>query len=94
MVLSKYAVYIVRDKINMKNSVIVSPSSHFVVITTIIVYALLAPIFFEMDNVYGAGTNFVDDNNDKTTTSSQQLVETECKSPCSSTAEMCIEICA
>ena len=66
MVLSKYAVYIVRDKINMKNSVIVSPSSHFVVITTIIVYALLAPIFFEMDNAYGAGTNFVVDN-DKTT---------------------------
>ncbi len=93
MVLFKYAVYIVRDKINMKNSVIVSPSSHFVVITTIIVYALLAPIFFEMDNAYGAGTNFVVDN-DKTTMYSQQLVETECKSPCSSTAEMCIEICA
>ena len=37
----------------MTNSVIVSPSSHFVVITTIIVYALLAPIFFEMDNVFG-----------------------------------------
>ena len=38
------------------------------VITTI-VYALLAPIFFEMDNAYGAGTNFVVDNdNDKTMT--------------------------
>ena len=37
----------------MKNSVIVSPSSHFVVITTIIVYALLVPIFFEMDNAFG-----------------------------------------
>ncbi len=67
MVLSKYAVYIVRDKINMKNSVIVSPSSHFVVITTIIVYALLAPIFFEMDNAFGEEKNFVDDDNDKTT---------------------------
>ena len=52
MVLSKYAVYIVRDKINMKNSVIVSPSSHFVVITTI-VYVLLVPVFFEMDNAFG-----------------------------------------
>jgi hypothetical protein len=99
MVLSKYAVYIVRDKINMKNSVIVSPSSHFVVITTIIVYALLAPIFFEMDNAYGAGTNFVVDN-DKTmmmTYSQQQQVEevdTKCKSPCSSAAEMCITMCA
>ena len=40
------------------------------------------------------GENFVEKNNDKTTMYSQQLVETECKSPCSSTAEMCIEICA
>ena len=71
MVLSKYAVYIVRDKINMKNSVIVSPSSHYVVITTIIVYALLAPIFFEMDNAYGE-KNFVVDNDKTTMTYSQQ----------------------
>ena len=87
----------------MKKSVILSPSSssssHFVVITTIIVYALLAPIVFEMDNAYGAGENFVDDN-DKTTTmtySQQQQVEevdTNCKSPCSSSAEMCIAMCA
>ena len=99
MVLSKYAIYIVRDKINMKNSVIVSPSSHFVVITTIIVYALLAPIFFEMDNAYGAGTNFVVDNDKTTMTYSQQQqqvkeIDTTCKSPCSSSAEMCIAMCA
>ena len=99
MVLSKYAVYIVRDKINMKNSVIVSQSSHFVVITTIIVYALLAPIFFEMDNAYGAGTNFVVDNDKTTMTYSQQQqqveeVDTKCESPCSSSAEMCIAMCA
>jgi len=99
MVLSKYAVYIVRDKINMKNSVIVSQSSHFVVITTIIVYALLAPIFFEMDNAYGAGTNFVVDNDKTTMTYSQQQqqveeVDSNCKSPCSSSAEMCIAMCA
>jgi hypothetical protein len=75
----------------MKNSVIAIQSF---VITTIIVYALLAPIFFEMDNAYGAGTNFIVDNDKTTVTYSQQLVETECKSPCSSTAEMCIEICA
>ena len=82
----------------MKNSVIVSPSSHYVVITTIIVYALLAPIFFEMDNAYGAGANFVvddDDDDDKTMIySQQQEVETECKSPCSSSSEMCIAMCA
>jgi hypothetical protein len=63
------------------------------------VYALLVPVFFEMDNVYGKGENFVDDNNnDKMTTLySQQeeveVAETECKSPCSSTREMCIAMC-
>ena len=78
----------------MKNSVL-SPSSHYVVINTMIVYALLAPIFFEMDNAYGAGANFVVDDNDKTMTySQQQEVEAECKSPCSSSSEMCIEMCA
>jgi hypothetical protein len=81
----------------MKNSGIVSPSSHYIVITTIIVYALLAPIFFEMDNAYGAGANFVVDD-DKTMTYSQQQqqqeVETDCKSPCSSSSKMCIAMCA
>jgi hypothetical protein len=81
----------------MKKSVIaIQPC----VITTILVYALLAPIFFEMDNAFGGETYFVvDDTNnesDKTMTSNtQQKVETkECKSPCPSSAEMCIEICA
>lgn len=46
----------------MKNSVIAIPSLH-VVITTI-VYALLAPIFFEMDNALGENI-FVVNNNDK-----------------------------
>jgi hypothetical protein len=80
----------------MKNSVIAIQTF---VITTI-VYALLVPVFFEMDNVYGKGENFVDDknNNDKMATLySQQEVEvseTVCKSPCPSTAEMCITMCA
>ena len=73
----------------MKNSVIVIQSF---VITTI-VYALLVPVFFEMDNAFGEEKNFVDDDNCETTYS-QQLIESECKSPCSSSAEMCIEICA
>ncbi len=79
----------------MKNSVIANQSP-YVVITTI-VYALLAPIFFEMDNVLGEGANlFVVVGNDKTTTMmySQQQVETECKSPCPSGSEMCIQMCA
>jgi hypothetical protein len=75
----------------MKNSVIAIQSF---VITTI-VYALLVPVFFEMENnAFVEEKNFVDDDNDKTTYS-QQLAETkECKSPCSSTAEMCIALCA
>ena len=56
-------------------------------------YALLIPVFFEMDNAFGEEKNFVDDYSDKTTYS-QQLVESEFKSPCPSSAEMCIEMCA
>ncbi|MDW3632007.1 MAG: hypothetical protein QOK71_11250 [Nitrososphaeraceae archaeon] len=85
----------------MKKSVIVSPSSsHYVVITTIIVYALIAPIFFEMDNAYGeVGSNFVvvvvdNDNKDQMVYNQQVVETTECKSPCSSSAEMCITMCA
>ena len=74
----------------MKNSVSAIQS---LVITTI-VYALLAPIFFEMDNTFGEEKNFVDDGNYETILYSQQEVESECKSPCSSSAEMCIEMCA
>ena len=78
----------------MENAVIVIESY---VITTI-VYAFLVPIFFEMDNAFGEEKNFVDENNNyKITMYSQQVieeVETECKSPCPSSAEMCIEVCA
>ena len=75
----------------MNNSVIAIQS--FVV--TIIVYVLLVPVVFEMDNTFGEEKNFVDDGNDETTLYSQQVVETkECKSPCPSTAEMCIAMCA
>jgi len=66
---------------------------------TTIVYALLCPVFFEFDNALGEGENFVV-NNDKTMMYSQQAieeeeeeVEPECKSPCPSSAEMCIEMC-
>ena len=64
---------------------------------TTIVYALLVPVFFEMkNNAFGEGKNIVDDiDNDKMTYSQPQVVETkECKSPCSSSAEMCIAMCA
>jgi hypothetical protein len=75
----------------MKNPAIAIPSQY--VVMTTIVYALLCPIFFELDNALGeGGENFVV-NNDKTMTYSQQLVETECKSPCSESAEICITMC-
>ena len=64
---------------------------------TTIVYALLVPVFFEMDIAFGEGENFVDDIDiEKMTSNSQQVevMETECKSPCPSSAEMCIAMCA
>ena len=55
----------------------------------------LVPVFFEMDNALGEEKNFVDDIDNDKTTYSQQVVETkECKSPCSSSSEMCITMCA
>ncbi len=77
----------------MKNFVIAIQSF---VITTI-VYALLVPVFFEIDIAFGEGENFVDDIDiEKMTSNSQQVevMETECKSPCPSSAEMCIAMCA
>ena len=62
---------------------------------TTIVYALIVPVFFEMDIAFGEGENFVDDIDIEKMTSNRQQVEmeTECKSPCPSSAEMCIAIC-
>ena len=79
----------------MKNPVIASIPSQYVVITTIL-YSFLAPIFFELDNALGEGETFVVDN-DKTMTYSQQAiieeVGTECKSPCPKSSDMCITMC-
>jgi hypothetical protein len=79
----------------MKHSVIEIRS--FVITTTIIVYALLVPVFLEPD--YALGEDIFVVNNDETMMYSQQAIEEEgdtkeCKSPCPSSAEMCIEICA
>jgi hypothetical protein len=72
----------------MKKLVIAIPS----IVMTTLIYALVATLFFEMDNnnALGEGEKFVVD--DKIYT--QQLVETPCKSPCPSSAEMCIAMCA
>jgi hypothetical protein len=76
----------------MKNLVIAIPSS-YIMITTIM-YALLAPVFFEIDKALGEVENFVVDNDNDKMTYSQQVIETQCKSPCPSSTEMCIAMCA
>ena len=78
----------------MENSVIAIHQSYVI---TKIVYALLAPVFFEMDNnVRGGGENFHDDDDNDKIYTQQSVAETdECKSPCPSTdEEICIEECA
>jgi hypothetical protein len=80
----------VRKK-QMKNLVIAIQSS---VITTI-VYALLIPIFFEMENnAFGDREYIVDEDANNKVMYSQQIIDTKCKSPCPSSAEMCIAMCA
>jgi archaellum component FlaF (FlaF/FlaG flagellin family) len=74
----------------MKNSVI---AIQFFVITTI-VYAFLVPIFFEIDNAFGEREYIVDEDANNKVMYSQQVVDTKCKSPCPSSAEMCIAMCA
>ena len=75
----------------MKNLVIAIQSS---VITTI-VYALLVPIFFEMENnAFGEREYIVDEDANNKVMYSQQVIDTKCKSPCPSCAEMCIAMCA
>jgi len=80
----------VRKK-QMKNLVIAIQSS---VITTI-VYALLVPIFFEIENnAFGDREYIVDEDANNKVMYSQQIIDTKCKSPCPSSAEMCIAMCA
>jgi hypothetical protein len=74
----------------MKNSVI---AIQFFVITTI-VYAFLVPIFFEIGNAFGEREYIVDEDANNKVMYSQQVIDTKCKSPCPSSAEMCIAMCA
>ncbi|HJU59938.1 MAG TPA: hypothetical protein VJ583_09315 [Nitrososphaeraceae archaeon] len=81
----------------MKKAIIAITLSSYVVINAIIVYVLVANIFFELYNVLGESENFTvndDDNKTTTTNNTQQVLETQCKSPCPPNAEMCIEMCA
>ena len=79
----------------MKNRPISAIPSSFVLMMTL-VYALLVTIFPELDNVSGEGEKFVVDNESTTMTYGPQVkeVETDCKSPCSKSAEICIAMCA
>ena len=82
----------------MKTSTSIAISSLYMQIITMIGSLLLASIFFEIDNVLGEGENSTvvnNNNNNKTMNNTQQQVlQAECKSPCPSDAEMCIEMCA
>ena len=79
----------------MKKTAVSSIPSSYVLITTL-VYALLGAIFLELDNVSGEeediNVNDVADADNKT--SALELVDASCKTPCPSTAEMCIQLCA
>jgi hypothetical protein len=74
----------------MKNSVI---AIQFFVITTI-VYAFLVHISFEIGNAFGEREYIVDEDANNKVMYSQQVIDTKCKSPCPSSAEMCIAMCA
>ena len=78
----------------IRNRAVCAMLSPFVVIMTI-VYAILCPVFL-LDNVYAEGGNFIIVSDDKTMTYSQQVeeIETECKSSCPKSAEVCIAMCA
>ena len=62
---------------------------------TILVYALLGILFLLYDASGIERENSVVNEEDITKTIySQQTIETHCKSPCPSSVEMCIAICA
>ena len=63
-----------------------------VVITTLLYALLVAAIFCELD--IASGENIDLTGADINSSYTQQLVETPCKSPCPSSAEMCIAMCA
>jgi hypothetical protein len=81
----------------LKTLTSIAISSLYMQIITIIGSLLLSSIFFEIDNVLGERENStIVNNNNKTmnNTQQQEVLQAECKSPCPSDAEMCIEMCA
>jgi hypothetical protein len=69
-------------------------SSLYIILATI-VYTLVWATFLEFDPVSGEKENNLcgDKDNDRTKYT-QQAIETQYKSPCLPSAEMCITICA
>ena len=55
---------------------------------------ILVPIFFEIGNAFGEREYIVDEDANNKVMYSQQVIDTKCKSPCPSSAEMCIAMCA
>ena len=77
----------------MNKSIIPSPS---VIVITIVLYIMVGTLFFEKNIAFEEGENFVvdiDDRSNDNKTVTQQVVESQCKSPFPSSSEMCIEMC-
>ena len=74
----------------MENAVIAIPSQ-YIVITTIIVYAFLVSIFFEVGNAFGEREYIVDEDANNKVMYSEQVIDTKCKSPCPSSAECALQ---
>ncbi len=77
----------------MKNRTKVSVITYSYIMITTLAYALLSTFFLEFDVASGQSENFVDDRDNDKTIYSQQTIETQCKSPCPKSAEMCIAMC-
>ena len=78
----------------MKKTAFSLISSLYIILATL-VYALVCATFLEFDPISGEKeTNLFDDKDDDRTKYTQQAIETQCKSPCLPSAEMCIAMCA
>ena len=79
----------------MNKSIIPSPA---IIVITIVLYAMVGTLFFEMNIALEERENYVvdvdvDDRSNDNNTVTQQVIESQCKSPCPSSSEMCIEMC-
>ena len=70
-----------------------------ILINTMILLGFAISIFFVIDTIHAQIENSTNDDDHinkptNDTQQQQQVIETQCKSPCPPNAEMCIEMCA